>query len=246
MNNWGFPGGTVVKYLPANTGDIRDEGSIRGLGRSPGIGNGNPLQYSCLENSMDRKAWWASPRGSHIFRPDWADTHIHTYIHWRPQQTILQVCTCYEKLKMRKTVYLSKYSPHLLLFLHFQSFKLLSGVIVLSAKYSHIKRSSKKNAESKRKQWASLSCCWDHTSSGQRRVPLPEALGSCLAATATAASGLPRGRGGRGEKPQTGVSPSLPDPHSPSCPIRGPEIERVSGSSVCVVCGSRPGDARGQ
>ena len=140
---------------------------------------------------------------------------------------------------MRKTVYLSKYSPHLLLFLHFQSFKFPSGVIVLSAKYSHIKRSSKKNAESKRKQWASLSCCWDHTSSGQRRVPLPEALGTCLAAIATAASGLPRGRGGRGEKPQSGVSPSLPDPHSPSCPIRGPEIEHVSGGSVCVVCGSR-------
>ena len=45
-----------VKNLPANAGDTRDVGSIPGSGRSPGIGNGNPLQYSCLENSMDRGA----------------------------------------------------------------------------------------------------------------------------------------------------------------------------------------------
>ena len=49
-----FPGGAKVKNLPANAGDARDVGSIPGLGRSPGEGNGNPLQYSCLENSMDR------------------------------------------------------------------------------------------------------------------------------------------------------------------------------------------------
>ena len=52
----GFPGGTVVKNLPANTGDTGDMGSIPGSGRSPGARNGNPLQYSCLENSMDRRA----------------------------------------------------------------------------------------------------------------------------------------------------------------------------------------------
>ena len=46
----------VVKNLPANAGDIRDTGSILGLGRSPGRGHGNPLQYSCLENPMDRGA----------------------------------------------------------------------------------------------------------------------------------------------------------------------------------------------
>ena len=45
---------SVVKNLPANAGDT---GLILGLGRSPGVGNGNPLQYSCLENSMDRGAW---------------------------------------------------------------------------------------------------------------------------------------------------------------------------------------------
>ena len=44
----------VVKNLPADAGDIRDVGSIPGSGRSPGEGNGNPLQYSCLENPMDR------------------------------------------------------------------------------------------------------------------------------------------------------------------------------------------------
>ena len=53
----GLLGGSVVKNLPAKTGDM---GSIPGLGRAPGEGNGNPLQYSCLENPMDRGAWWAA------------------------------------------------------------------------------------------------------------------------------------------------------------------------------------------
>ena len=47
----------VVKNPPANAGDVRDRGSIPGLGRSPGGGHGNPLQYSCLENPMDRGDW---------------------------------------------------------------------------------------------------------------------------------------------------------------------------------------------
>ena len=50
----------VVKNPPANAEDIRDVGSIPGLGKSPGEGNGYPLQYSCLENSMDRVAWQAT------------------------------------------------------------------------------------------------------------------------------------------------------------------------------------------
>ena len=50
----------MVKNLPANAGDIRDVGLIPGLGRSPGGGHGNPLQYSCLENPMDRETWWAT------------------------------------------------------------------------------------------------------------------------------------------------------------------------------------------
>jgi len=47
----------LVKNPCANAGDIREEGSIPGLGRSPGVRNGNPLKYSCLENLMDRGAW---------------------------------------------------------------------------------------------------------------------------------------------------------------------------------------------
>ena len=50
----------MVKSLPANAGDARDVGSILGSGRSQGIGNGNPFQYSCLENSMDRGDWQAT------------------------------------------------------------------------------------------------------------------------------------------------------------------------------------------
>ena len=55
----GFPGGSVVKNPSANAIDAGDMGSITGLGRSLGKGNGNPLQYSCLENPMDRRAWQA-------------------------------------------------------------------------------------------------------------------------------------------------------------------------------------------
>ena len=53
----------VVKNLLANAGDIRDTGSIPGLGRSPGEGSSNPFQYSCLENPMGRGAWWATVHG---------------------------------------------------------------------------------------------------------------------------------------------------------------------------------------
>ena len=53
----------VVKNPPANAGDIRDVGSIPGSGRSPGGEHGNPLQYSCLENPLDRGAWWATVHG---------------------------------------------------------------------------------------------------------------------------------------------------------------------------------------
>ena len=52
----GFPGGSVVKNLPANAGDMGDVGLIPRSRRSPGGGNGNPFQYSCLENPMDREA----------------------------------------------------------------------------------------------------------------------------------------------------------------------------------------------
>ena len=59
----GFPGGTVVKNPPANAGDARDTGLIPGSGRSPGVGNGKPLQYSFLGNPTDRGAWCATAHG---------------------------------------------------------------------------------------------------------------------------------------------------------------------------------------
>ena len=55
-----FPGGSVIKNLLANEGDTGDTSSIPVSGRSPGGGNGNPLQYSCLENPMNRRAWQAT------------------------------------------------------------------------------------------------------------------------------------------------------------------------------------------
>ena len=57
MAGMGFPGSSAAKNLPANAGDAGDTGLIPGLGKSPGEGNGNPLQYFCMENSMDRGVW---------------------------------------------------------------------------------------------------------------------------------------------------------------------------------------------
>ena len=68
-----FPGGSEVKVSACNMGDLS---SIPGLGRSPGEGNGNPLQYSCLENPMDGGAWWATVHRSQRVGQDWA-TSLH-------------------------------------------------------------------------------------------------------------------------------------------------------------------------
>ena len=77
----------VVKNLPASAGHIRDSSSIPGSGRSPGEGNGNPLQYSCLENYMDRRAWdhksqiWLSYWTISRANLDWKTMRrIHLYI----------------------------------------------------------------------------------------------------------------------------------------------------------------------
>ena len=68
----------VVKNLPANAGDVRDLGSIPGLGRSPTIGNSNLVHYSCLENHMDREAWRATSMGSQKVGHDCRDlVHMH-------------------------------------------------------------------------------------------------------------------------------------------------------------------------
>ena len=58
-----FLGGAVVKNPPANAGDTRDMDLIPGSGRSPGGRNGNPIQYTCLENPMDRGGWWGAVHG---------------------------------------------------------------------------------------------------------------------------------------------------------------------------------------
>ena len=72
----GFPGGSVVKNPPANAEDASDVGSIPGLGRSPGVGNGNPLQRSCLGNPMDIGAWLATVHG--VAK---SQTHLSTHAH---------------------------------------------------------------------------------------------------------------------------------------------------------------------
>ena len=74
----------MAKNLPANTGDAGDSGSIPALGRSPGGRNGNPLQYSCLGNPMDRGAWWTTVHGvrkSQTQLSKHACTHTHTHTH---------------------------------------------------------------------------------------------------------------------------------------------------------------------
>ena len=59
-STWASQGMIVVKNPPANAGDMRDVGLIPGLGRSPGGGHGNPVQYSCLKNPKDNGDWWAT------------------------------------------------------------------------------------------------------------------------------------------------------------------------------------------
>ena len=73
-----FPGGSVVKNLPANAGGAGNTGSIPGSGRCPGVGNGNPCQYSCLENSMDRAAWQTTVYG---VAKNWTQLSIHIPYH---------------------------------------------------------------------------------------------------------------------------------------------------------------------
>ena len=75
----GCPGGAGVKNLPANAGDAGDTGSFHASGRSPGVRNGNPLQYSCLENSMDRGTWQARVHGVTKCWIQLSDFHFHSH-----------------------------------------------------------------------------------------------------------------------------------------------------------------------
>ena len=83
-----LPGGSVVKNPPSNAGDL---GSIPGSARFPGGGNGNPLQYSCLENPMDRGAWWATVHG---FAKSW--TLLNRHAQWKYHHVRVCVCVCAE------------------------------------------------------------------------------------------------------------------------------------------------------
>ena len=75
----GLPSGTVVKNVLANAGVTGGGGSVLGLLRTPGVGNGNPLQYSCLKKSMDRGAWQAIVHG---VAKSCTSLSTHTHTHW--------------------------------------------------------------------------------------------------------------------------------------------------------------------
>ena len=85
----GLPGVTVVKNRPASAGGARDMSVISGSGRSPGVGNGILLQYSCLENSMDRRTWWGSVHG---VAESW--TPLSTHIKKENCVDTCRVCVC--------------------------------------------------------------------------------------------------------------------------------------------------------
>ena len=88
----------VVKNLPANAGDKRDAGSIPELGRYPGEGNGNPLQYSCLDNAMDRQAWLSI--GLQRVRHNWSDlAGMHTKIYYYKKDIIYVIDITYRREK---------------------------------------------------------------------------------------------------------------------------------------------------
>ena len=79
----------MVKNLPANAGDTEDMGSIPGLERFPGEGSGHPLQYSCLENSMDRGAWWTTVHGITE-----SDTTERAHVHAASYHSTSSCCQC--------------------------------------------------------------------------------------------------------------------------------------------------------
>ena len=84
----------LSKNPTANTGDIGDVGLIPGSGRSLGEGNGNPLQYSCLENSMDRGSWWATVHGvlkNQTQLSNYTHTHTHTHAHAHTHNWIISL-----------------------------------------------------------------------------------------------------------------------------------------------------------
>ena len=89
-----FPDGSMGKESTCNAGDAGDSGSILGLGRSPGGGHGNPLQYSCLENPMDRGTCGLQSTGSkeldktEVTKHACTHTHTHTHIYVKHQTSL--------------------------------------------------------------------------------------------------------------------------------------------------------------
>jgi len=116
----GRPGGSVVKNLPANAGDTGDSGSIPESGRSPGEGNGNPLQYSCLENPMDRGAWWAIVTTEYTHRGIEHHLSFHPKL-WKDPRRFLHL---YNNLILR--------SCNLFFFLRFISFDCTGSSLLLA------------------------------------------------------------------------------------------------------------------
>ena len=94
QRRWGFPGGTVVKNLPANAGDSGNMSSIPGSGRSPAGGKGNPFQYSCLKNSKDRGAWWATVHGVTKDGTQLRTTDTHV-LSWFPHDIMYEFSVLY-------------------------------------------------------------------------------------------------------------------------------------------------------
>ena len=80
LNNYSSHPSKVVKNTPANAGDVRDEGSVPGSGRSPEGGHGSPLQYSCLENPWTEESGGLQSMGLHRVRHDWSNL-VHSYTH---------------------------------------------------------------------------------------------------------------------------------------------------------------------
>ena len=87
----GFPGGSDSKVSACNAGDL---GSIPELGRSPGEGNGYPLQYSCLENSLDRGAWWAIVHGLQRVGHNWGTNNTQRIVSKKEGQNMKLFCWC--------------------------------------------------------------------------------------------------------------------------------------------------------
>ena len=107
----GFPSSANVKNLPANAGDVRDMGSVPGLGRPPGGGNGNSLQYSCLENPMDRGAWGLQSMGLQRVGHDYACMYGMYVIPLNVNScdlclNLLEYCLLFTNVKMEATTFL--------------------------------------------------------------------------------------------------------------------------------------------